>query len=107
MTNEDIAVQSTNKIHQFEQEMMNEFMLRVQQKTPVSSGHEADSHPGALKAGWTVSNDSDGSWTLNNSQDYAVYIEAGTHKMSPRGMIATTMVELDQIVDNAKKKVDL
>lgn len=106
MTNKETADKICNEIDKFEIEFMNEFMERVKQRTPVYAGKEANVHSGALKNGWSVVKNDNG-WELDNTQNYAVYVERGTWKMAPRAMVQTTILEIPQIIkiaeDSAKE----
>jgi len=73
----------------FAQEFAAEFQARVEQKTPVRTG--------LLKASWSNAVTPE-SITLNNSTDYAIYVEEGTPKMSPVGMVSTTILESEDIM---------
>lgn len=61
----------------------------VKHKTPVRTG--------ALKAAWSYEVE-DKLLTVGNTMPYAVYVELGTPKMAPRGMLTTTLLEVPQMV---------
>ena len=86
------------RLRKFKQEFAIEFQKRIEDRTPVVSG--------ALKNGWVTTQTQQGI-TLSNTQDYAGYVEYGTDKMAPRAMVATTLLEKDQIAQIAKKRAGL
>lgn len=86
------------RLVKFKQEFAMEFQSRVEERTPVLTG--------ALKKGWLTKLTQTG-FTISNIQPYASYVENGTEKMAPRAMIATTLVEKDQIAKIAKEKAGL
>lgn len=73
-----------------------EFVKRVEVRTPVRSG--------ALRDGYQSDVTID-QIQLGNSQDYLQYIEEGTSTIAPVGMIRTTMEEADAIADRVKDKL--
>lgn len=95
---QDFVIDLQTKLRNFKQEFAMEFQKRVEDRTPVLTG--------ALKAGWVTEQTVTG-FTLNNVQPYAEYVENGTDKMAPRAMVATTVLEIDQMVDLVAKKVGL
>ncbi len=86
------------KLRKFKQEFASEFVQRVEERTPVDTGK--------LKAGWVTKQTQTG-FEISNTQPYAGYVENGTDKMAPRLMIATTLVEKDQITEIAKERAGL
>lgn len=96
--NIDIANDVADRLEKWKLAFMDEFKTRVAQRTPVRTG--------ALQAGWeTVPTDV--GFQLTNDMDYAIYVEAGTPHMAPRGMVATTILEIPEIVEVAKTKAGL
>jgi hypothetical protein len=62
---------------------------RVKQKTLVRTG--------ALRDAWAF--EVDGSLlTVGNTMPYAIFVELGTPKMAPQGMLSTTILEVPQLV---------
>lgn len=98
MSNVSKAEEAVAKINNFKEEFMNIFMNRVRQKTPVETG--------ALKDGWYIEKHTDG-LSLNNDEDYAVYLELGTENIAPVAMVQTTIIESSAIIKEAKQKVNL
>ncbi|MGH6646215.1 HK97 gp10 family phage protein [Aquabacterium sp.] len=73
-----------------------EFLKAVKQKTPVESG--------TLQQGWNL--DVEGPVIeVSNEVPYAHFVEDGTEKMAPVGMLKATILEAPQILDRAWKKV--
>lgn len=83
------------KVNGFKNEFANEFTERVQVKTPVRSG--------TLKNGWQQTMTNAG-YELHNYVEYATYVEFGTTKMQPTGMVATTALEAQDITELAVKR---
>lgn len=73
------------------------FMERVSRRTPVRTG--------ALLLGWETRNKVDG-FEVGNGVPYAKYVEEGTEKMAPRRMVASTVEEFDEIMDEALKELE-
>lgn len=71
---------------------------RIVQRTPVRSGALRDAWADALPPG---------AIEINNTMPYAHMIELGTIHMRPQPMVRTTVLEVDQITEVAKKKVGL
>jgi hypothetical protein len=67
---------------------------RVKPRTPVRTG--------ALQADWQYAVE-DTTLTVGNTMDYASFVELGTVKMRPVGMLQTTLLEVPQIVTNYLK----
>lgn len=86
------------RLVKYKQEYAIEFQQRVEERTPVLTG--------ALKRGWLNKLTRTG-FTISNIQPYASYVENGTEKMAPRGMIATTLLEKDQIAQVVKNKLGM
>jgi hypothetical protein len=83
------------RLRKFKQEFGMEFVERVKQRTPVVSG--------ALQGGWgfqTKQSDIE----IYNTKDYASFVEHGTDKMAPRGMLRTTMLEAEDIAKVAAER---
>lgn len=82
----------------FAAEWVDEFVGRVQARTPVKTG--------ALRAGYDVQVDDNGV-TVTNSQPYFWFIENGTRHISPVRMVERTLQEADQITAKVMKELDL
>jgi hypothetical protein len=67
---------------------------RVKPRTPVDTG--------ALQADWQYAVEG-AILTVGNTMDYASFVELGTVKMRPVGMLQTTLLEVPQIVTNFLK----
>lgn len=78
---------------------IDEFIPRVRFRTPRVTGK--------LQEGWYGRDEGGGVAYIGNDVDYAPYVEYGTYKMAPRGMLQTTLEESDQILDIARKKAGL
>ena len=74
------------------------FVERVSNRTPRLSGTLADAWK-AQQSGNTIN--------IINDTPYAAYVEYGTYKMEPRGMMRATMLERQEILDEAAKKAGL
>ena len=72
-----------------------EFMDRWNRRTPIRTGD--------LRAGNTVEV-TDTSFTFDNEVEYFGYVEHGTPKMAPVGMLKTTLSEVDAIWEIANKR---
>lgn len=81
---------------EFNQAFAREFVISVQQKTPVRTG--------VLQAGWQSSADIN-SIEIWNDVDYAEYVENGTPFQAPQGMLARTLEEVDIITASAIQQV--
>jgi hypothetical protein len=86
------------QLDRFEEEFAQEFLTRLRDRTPVDTGR--------LQAGWELEVKG-GEFEVRNPVEYAGYVEYGTEHMAPRAMLATTLLEVDQIADYAAKKVGL
>ena len=75
-----------------------EAQRRIVNRTPVDTG--------ALKADWK-SVIAPGTIEINNTKEYASYVEMGTPHMRPQPMVRTTALEADQISQVAKDKAGL
>jgi hypothetical protein len=80
-------------------EFQAEFLLRVADKTPVRTG--------ALKEGWYWNYEDARNPYFSNTQRYAIYVEEGTPKMPPTLMVATTFLEVDDILKVALQRAGL
>src|SRR6188474_2971731 len=84
------------KLYQFKNVFVGEFIHRVRNRTPVDTGQ--------LKSNWRekiLPN----SFILSNQTPYAYYVEYGTDVTPPRAMIGTTALEGNQIGAVAKRRV--
>lgn len=93
-----INAELKKKIDLFTLEFAKEFVMRVKQKTPVITGK--------LRDGWLSEVKKD-VIEVSNTVDYAPFVEFGTHKMSPRGMLRSTVEEADQVAEVARQKAGL
>jgi hypothetical protein len=83
------------KLRKFKREWASEAVTRIQQRTPVRTGD--------LQGGWGVTMKTTG-FEIYNTKDYAAYVEYGTPKMAPVGMVRTTLLEKDDITKVAKER---
>jgi hypothetical protein len=86
------------KIDKFKEEFAKEFLSRVKSRTPVITGR--------LQRSWEIV-EYKKSIEIQNSAPYSYYVEYGTPKMAPRGMMRTTIAEKDQITQVARQKAGL
>ena len=87
-----------DQIGAFSQAFADEFLTRVKRRTPVITGRLRDSWQATVNKG-TIE--------IFNDMDYAIFVEEGTHKMTPRGMLRATMIEAEQIATIAKEKAGI
>lgn len=87
-----------NKLEEFRVAFAEEFFTRVVNRTPVDTGFLRDS--------WTIDLQAK-SIDIVNDAPYAPYIEYGTWKMEPRGMVRTTALEAEEIAALAKERAGL
>lgn len=73
-----------------------ETLSRVKDKTPVASGR--------LRDGWVLDK-TDTAFQLSNDVPYAGYVEEGTTDNAPVGMLATTVLEIPDMIDQHLNKV--
>jgi hypothetical protein len=86
------------RLRKFKEEWGVECLERARVRTPVDTG--------ALRGAWHfVIKATD--IVISNGMDYAYWVENGTQKMAPRGMLATTLLEADQITEVARQKAGL
>lgn len=90
-----LFVDLDTNLKRWPQEFAMEAQARIEQRTPVLSG--------ALKGGWGTTMRK-GGFDIWNTKDYAAFVEFGTPKMAPVGMIRTTLLEKDQITEIALKR---
>jgi hypothetical protein len=76
------------KVESLPARVAEEMQTRVMDRTPVRSGY--------LKSRWQIQYTTTG-FILGNDATYAPYVEFGTPKMHPVGMLGTTVMELPQI----------
>lgn len=69
-------------------------VARVKPRTPVDTG--------ALQADWQYVVEGS-TLTVGNTMDYASFVELGTVRMRPVGMLQTTLLEVPAIVTNYLK----
>ena len=87
---EQMLQAEVDKIETFKQKFMSEFLKRVVRRTPVDTGKLQGSWVGRV----------DGNIYVENSAEYAEFVENGTPKNAPVGMIRTTVAEAQSIADN-------
>lgn len=97
-TIDKFSVELDTKLRRFKEEFGVELLERTRARTPVRSG--------ALKGGWGFRNKAT-SIEIYNTQEYAAYVEFGTEKMAPRGMLRTSLLEADDITRVAKDKAGI
>lgn len=76
------------RLRKFPNEFGQEFLSRVRERTPVLTGKLQRDWGYQVKAGVVE---------VYNIADYASFVEWGTEKMAPRGMLRTTALEVDEI----------
>jgi hypothetical protein len=76
-------------IKELEQLLLEELYGRIVDKTPVLSGKARD--------GWKL--DAINS-SITNDVEYIGYLETGTSTSAPVGMVATTLIETDNIIND-------
>lgn len=86
------------RLRRFKEAFAIEFLDRVKRRTPVRTGKLQRSW-GATQRATDVE--------IYNVADYASYVEYGTERMEPRGMLRATLMEVDQIAEVAAQKVGL
>lgn len=93
----DVFEKIQKQLDGMEQHFANEFLARVQRRTPVISG--------TLRDGWKAEVQP-GLITIRNEVPYAGFVEYGTSKMAPRAMLRTTIEEAEQIAAEALRKAE-
>lgn len=86
------------KLVKYKREVGSIITQRVEQRTPKKTG--------ALSRGWGFemkANDI----TIYNTKDYASFVEYGTPRMPPVGMLRATLNEIEDISAEAARKVGL
>jgi hypothetical protein len=86
------------RLRKFRHEFGKEFLARVQERTPVVTG--------TLHAGWEYQL-KEQDVEVRNRVPYASYVERGTDKMEPRGMLAATKEEAKEIAEVAKERAGI
>ncbi len=99
-----IKVDVKGKLQAFKEEFAKEFQKRVEDRSPVDTGllkksWETEIVPGAIN----LTSDA----TNKSGQQYAGYLEYGTEKIPPVGMVRTTMLEAEQIAKIAKERAGI
>jgi hypothetical protein len=90
----NFEVAAIGNIEKFKEEFAREFLDRVKSKTPVDTGRLQDGWE-AKVAGSEIE--------VSNAVPYAVHVERGTAHTAPVGMLAVTVLEADQIADQAAR----
>jgi hypothetical protein len=94
----------TKKITATKQAFAEEFLTRVQNRTPVRTGLLNDSWDMKVKQGRIeLKNDAEN----EQGQEYVAFVEFGTYKMRGFFMVSLTMMESADILKIAKKNVGL
>jgi hypothetical protein len=70
-----------------EDHIISEVWSRIRQRTPVDTGR--------ARAGWEISGN-----TITNEVPYVGFLEHGTDRMAPFGMVATTLEEVPSIIED-------
>ncbi len=86
------------KLRRFKSEFGMEFVERVEARTPVISG--------ILQSGWGFTSKAT-DIEIWNLREYASYVEYGTPKMAPRGMLRATILECEDIAEVAAERAGL
>lgn len=86
-------------LEEFKVGFAQEFYTRVVDRTPIGE-------TGNLQANWSIDLSPD-TIEITNDTPYAVYVEYGTYKMAPRGMMRTTALESEDIAKIVKERVGL
>ena len=86
----DLAIDAViSDLEAFEKKFATNVFDTVRDKTPVKTGKARD--------GWTLDL-LPGKAIISNDVEYITYLELGTPTMRPRGMVSTTLAEIDAIV---------
>lgn len=91
-----VFLQLGTQLRKFKSEFGQEFKARVEARTPVGE-------TGRLSRGWgftTTKTDIE----VFNTVEYAAYVEYGTPKMEPRGMLRATILESEEIAAIAAER---
>lgn len=99
----EALAEMTKKLKQVAPVFCDIFVERVKGRTPVITGTLRDAWK-VEPAGNTINIVNDANRDGNH---YASFVEYGTYKMAPRGMLRATLLERDQILAEAVKKVGL
>lgn len=97
-SNDKVFADIANDLERLVEAVKDETITRIKRRTPVRTGN--------LQRGWATQ-DTDYGFDVVNDQPYAVYVEEGTPKQRPQGMVRITFEEADQIVAVAVNKVGL
>lgn len=93
-----VIIDLQTKLRKFPQLFLIEFLERVKRRTPVRTGKLQNGWGGTSKAGVIE---------VYNTQEYAEYVENGTPKMAPKGMLRATVLEVEQIAEVAAQQAGL
>jgi hypothetical protein len=85
-------------LKKFREEFAKEFLARVKDRTPFVTG--------VLQEGWDK-DITDSAVEIYNNVEYAPFVEYGTYKMAPVGMLRTTALEAQEIAELAKERAGL
>jgi hypothetical protein len=95
----DTVDEWNRKVELLKKQFQADFKARVRDRTPVRTG--------ALQAGWVWDNSNPDLPVFTNLMNYAAYVENGTEFQRPQMMVAITLREAPQILNDAAKKVGL
>lgn len=84
------------RMTEFQDEFAEEFLVRVQRRTPVDTGR--------LRAGWDIGT-SGKTVVVLNDVEYASYVEDGTEHMRGAHMLKVTISERRAIGDKVTRKL--
>ena len=84
------------RLRKFKREFGMEFKERVEARTPVGE-------TGRLKRGWGFQ-EKQNDIEIYNVVEYASYVEYGTPRMEPRGMLRATLLEANDIAQVAAER---
>jgi hypothetical protein len=90
--------QVNDSISKLVERYVEEVINRTKMKTPVDTGKLRDSWIGTSQETQCI---------FENSQPYAGFVEYGTVKMAPVGMLTTTLNESEQILQSLTNEVGL
>lgn len=89
----DAVNQFSKKLDGLHTEIAEEFLKQVMINTPVKTGN--------LQQSWRINTANRSELHIVNDASYAVYVELGTERMSPRLYTTYTMRQIQKIIDRA------
>jgi len=93
--NEQVADSVAKGLSEFNAKFLEEFLIRVKQRTPVRTGFLQESWGG---------NNQPTKMEIFNGAPYAEYIENGTERIAPVGMLKTTILEGQDIANKVMEE---